>query len=527
VHNLCWLVYYFSNSPNGSMAGCPTLVVGGWVLGVLKLGVCDADGDCATVATKLQSAAGSSPVTVAASGVTLTLTAKTTGSGTNYSLGASCSTSQPSYFSSASFCLNLSGATLTGGGNAGSPVYDTGSVWITVNGTQASTSYGQGDTPASVASRLQSNMGSLPVTVTLSGSTLNLTATTTGPASNYSLSAGSSTSQPGSFSQPSFTVSVSGSSLTGGATGGTSVYADSAYAPFGETYATYASSNASADPSFTGQNSDTVSGDYDFLYREYNTQGRWPSPDPSGQSAANPMNPQSWNRYAYVLNNPLGLTDHLGLDCTYDEGGGVIRIVRGDCESDDDDGVYTECDGCLMNLPTTAQNPSDLEYWWAISTNVLPIYVPDDVPLSPSAQRYAVAIAKALPTVCGGGVFYYTGREVDTGVANGFVGVINEYDTRTGSSGGLLVEAGTGEGMQGGGGVIVSGKGPGGSAKEGVGSTGLLYGGAGVKTPVASASGGLVGFTSGTGMYADGQLFTWGAGGGAYLNITTVGGCPP
>src|SRR5262245_6749708 len=51
-----------------------------------------------------------------------------------------------------------------------------------------------------------------------------------------------------------------------------------AYAPFGETYA----SSGTTDPSFTGQNPDTVSADYDFLYRPYSIQGRWPTPDPSG-----------------------------------------------------------------------------------------------------------------------------------------------------------------------------------------------------------------------------------------------------
>ncbi len=82
-----------------------------------------------------------------------------------------------------------------------------------------------------------------------------------------------------------------------------------AYAPYGETYA----SSGTPDSSFTGMNQDTVSTDYDFKYREYSIQGRWPSPDPAGLVAVNPANPQSWNRYSYVVNNPLDLTDMGGL----------------------------------------------------------------------------------------------------------------------------------------------------------------------------------------------------------------------
>jgi RHS repeat-associated protein len=154
-------------------------------------------------------------VTATVSGATVYLTAKTTGTATNYSLSCSC-TYDSTDFSSPSFTCTPSGSTLTGGSNGNPWIYDTGSVWVTVNGTQATASYGQGDTSATVAFRLQSAMGSLPVNVSLSGSTLNLTAKSTGTASDYSLSAGSSTSQPGSFSHPSFTMSVSGSTLTGG-----------------------------------------------------------------------------------------------------------------------------------------------------------------------------------------------------------------------------------------------------------------------------------------------------------------------
>jgi len=72
--------------------------------------------------------------------------------------------------------------------------------------------------------------------------------------------------------------------------------------------------------SFTGEEgtADTVSDEYDFLARKlHSSQGRWISPDPLGLGAANPGNPQSWNRYTYVLNNPLSLIDPDGLDCVY------------------------------------------------------------------------------------------------------------------------------------------------------------------------------------------------------------------
>lgn len=67
---------------------------------------------------------------------------------------------------------------------------------------------------------------------------------------------------------------------------------------------------------------DTETNQYNTLYRHYvPTIGRWLSPDPAGLAAVNPANPQSWNRYAYVLNNPLATVDPLGLSCYRDEDG--------------------------------------------------------------------------------------------------------------------------------------------------------------------------------------------------------------
>lgn len=91
------------------------------------------------------------------------------------------------------------------------------------------------------------------------------------------------------------------------------LYSSTAYAPFGEQYA----SAGASDPSFTGQNSDTVPSLYDFWFRrQSSSQGRWISPDPAGLAVVDLTNPQSMNRYAYVQNAPLSFIDPLGLDGT-------------------------------------------------------------------------------------------------------------------------------------------------------------------------------------------------------------------
>ena len=93
------------------------------------------------------------------------------------------------------------------------------------------------------------------------------------------------------------------------------MYYDTAYAPFGENY----QGSGTMDLSFTGQNQDTIGGGvpgnlYDFLYREDNpAHGRWLSPDPAGLTAVDPTSPQTWNRYAYVGNDPLSAVDPFGL----------------------------------------------------------------------------------------------------------------------------------------------------------------------------------------------------------------------
>jgi RHS repeat-associated protein len=68
----------------------------------------------------------------------------------------------------------------------------------------------------------------------------------------------------------------------------------------------------------TGKERDTESGNDYFGARYYaSSMGRMMSPDPLGGSI---LNPQSLNRYAYVLNNPLIYTDPSGEECVWDDG---------------------------------------------------------------------------------------------------------------------------------------------------------------------------------------------------------------
>jgi RHS repeat-associated protein len=86
---------------------------------------------------------------------------------------------------------------------------------------------------------------------------------------------------------------------------------DVAFAPFGEPYASGHIGNI-----FAAMTQVVTGDEYETPNREYHTtQGRWISPDPAGMGAVNPANPQTWNRYSYVGNNPLNAVDPSGLAC--------------------------------------------------------------------------------------------------------------------------------------------------------------------------------------------------------------------
>jgi hypothetical protein len=72
-------------------------------------------------------------------------------------------------------------------------------------------------------------------------------------------------------------------------------------------------------------------------------------PDPGWLSAVKATNPQTWNMYNYVLNNPLINTDPTGKECVWDDG-------SYDSEHDTDTGSVGQCQGAGGTWVELGQN---------------------------------------------------------------------------------------------------------------------------------------------------------------------------
>ena len=200
--------------------GTVTITVAGFSAKTINYGQGDTP---ATVAWKLScafhndgtSAADASCPTSAGSSTQVVLTARATGTVSNYSFTTSSATTDTTgNFFSASFTAAPASGAFSGGQNASSTP-DTGNVTITINGTPYTTSFGSGDTSNTIAGRLATAISAGPyANATPSGGTVNLTSKTAGTAGDYSLAA-SYTWNSAQFTNPSFTTSTSGPALSG------------------------------------------------------------------------------------------------------------------------------------------------------------------------------------------------------------------------------------------------------------------------------------------------------------------------
>jgi len=175
---------------------------------------------------------------------------------------------------------------------------------------------------------------------------------------------------------------------------------------------------------------------------------RWISPDPAGLGAVDPSNPQTWNRYAYVGNNPLSNVDPLGLDfdCVLckmlDVQNSWVDFSSAHIAEMEARDTFVE--GQFYNLPgqsnpilqglrdyiTALDGPGDSVGEFHLSDQELGLV--------------AVDWSKLRPTPCGGGGFTYFGGEFGVGKLKlESLGVV-AYDTQTGGQhGGILAaEAG-------------------------------------------------------------------------------------
>jgi RHS repeat-associated protein len=106
---------------------------------------------------------------------------------------------------------------------------------------------------------------------------------------------------------------------------------------------------------FTGKERDTESGlDY-FGARYYaSSMGRFMSPDPTGGRLANP---QTLNRYAYVVNNPLSFVDPTGLwHCTWN----AVSGNGSDADDTEANGGASQSDCFSQGGEAWSSDPGDL-----------------------------------------------------------------------------------------------------------------------------------------------------------------------
>ena len=320
------------------------------------------------------------------------------------------------------------------------------------------------------------------------------------------------------------------------------------YLPFGENNST---DSGITTHEFTGDERDSETSLDHTLFRQYSSQfARWTSPDPAGLAAVDPSNPQSWNRYAYVLNNPLKFVDPFGLDCVFlnNAGDGIESVdqfafvdeclgnggyfvdgsvtqvsisadtstisLTGTTDGTNQTGSFYQQFGSNLDSSAGSGIPADGCGFSYLNGGLLGTqcggqFTPYQPSVTETQRIQAVAkganlAAHVIPVPCGGGVFGFAGPEGERGAG----GVLVEYDSQEGLS--------------------INGFGEVSSPATGAGGGAFSNGKNGINpfvfVPLAEA-GGAVAFKGGVGLYVGAAAGHFGYGGGAYVNITSAAAC--
>ena len=138
---------------------------------------------------------------------------------------------------------------------------------------------------------------------------------------------------------------------------------------------------------FTAKERDSESGLDDFGARYFSSQyGRFMSPDPDS-AGADDKNPQTWNGYSYVINNPVRYIDPQGLDHCDDADGSDPDS----CTSNG--GTWVLGNEPQQNAPQQSSPSQDLSWWdlpgqWFVGFGDL---VFNDNPAGAARMGYAYA----------------------------------------------------------------------------------------------------------------------------------------
>ncbi len=142
---------------------------------------------------------------------------------------------------------------------------------------------------------------------------------------------------------------------------------------------------------FAGMERDSETGHDHTMSRQYASNlGRWVSPDPLGGAISNP---QSLNRYAYVVNNPANAVDALGLQ---------------DCHQ------WGTCAQQGMPHPISCTN---MQCAWQYYSGTMPAFFGGNVQMTCYEDAAPVSCASALASLRNGSVYLcltpYCGVRVD------------------------------------------------------------------------------------------------------------------